>query len=414
MKKVTIIGGGIIGLSCAYYLQKEGHEVIVVDQSSMNEGASYINAGYLCPSHIVPMAAPGVMKQGLKWMLNSKSPLYIKPNLNPDFLKWSWAFHKSCTEKHVKRSIKAIKEIAVMGRELYSDIKNIENFSFQLDNKGLLMICNSEKLLEEEIEVAHLAKKEGLPVEILDKKQLDAIEPKLQIAAKGAVHYQSDRHTSPHIFMSELKAHLQNKGVAFFQNEKVVDFKFVNGKIKEIITDKQQFKSDEIVLAAGAWSHYLAKKIGTKLLLQPGKGYSINTKETKITVPAILCEAKVAITPMKGLTRFAGTMEIAGINSHINRDRVRTIVKAAKTYYPEVNIDEKAQQGATSGLRPVSPDGLPYIGKSVKCKNLVFATGHAMMGWTMGPSTGKLVSEIISDKKTSLPIEAYHPDRRFG
>ena len=414
MKKVAIIGGGIIGLSCAYYLLKEGHQVTIIDQSAMHTGASYINAGYLCPSHIIPLAAPGVTTQGLKWMFNAKSPLYIKPNLNSDFLRWSWAFHRSCTSKHVDRSVKVIKEIALLGRDLYQDIKKDENFSFQLDHKGLLMICSTESVLEEEIEVAHRAKEEGLPIEILDASKLQELEPHTKINAKGAVHYLCDKHTNPQVFMQELKYLLQEKGVTFLQQEQVVNFEYFNGKIDKVITTKQELHPDEIVLAAGAWSHRLAKKIGAKLLLQPGKGYSLTTTDTGIQTPAILCEAKVAITPMTKTTRFAGTMEIAGINDTINIDRVKTITAAVNKYYPNICISDEKQREATSGLRPVSPDGLPYIGKSEKCSNLTFATGHAMMGWTMGPSTGKLVSEIISEKKPSLPLANFHPDRKFG
>ena len=149
-KEIIIIGGGIIGLSCAYYLQKSGHQVTVIDQSKMNGGASYVNAGYLAPSHLIPLSAPGVMKQGLKWMLDNKSPLYIKPRLNSDLIKWAWAFNKSCTSKHVERVIPVMREIAVMGRDLYDQIKKDEGFDFQLEKKGLFMLCQSEHMLEEE------------------------------------------------------------------------------------------------------------------------------------------------------------------------------------------------------------------------------------------------------------------------
>ena len=151
-----------------------------------------------------------------------------------------------------------------------------------------------------------------------------------------------------------------------------------------------------------------------KLLMQAGKGYRINVeRQTKISYPAILAEAKVAVTPMNGFTRFAGTMEISNINNDINPTRVGAIAKAARSYYPEINISEQEKKEASSGLRPLSPDGLPYIGKPNNCKNLTIAAGHAMMGWTMATGTGKLVSEIISDKKTSLNMNAFNPNRTF-
>jgi D-amino-acid dehydrogenase len=413
-KKIIIIGGGIIGLCSAYYLQKEGHKVTIIDQSNLDSGASYVNAGYLSPSHLVPLSAPGVMKKGLKWMLNPASPLYIKPRLDADFIKWTLAFNKSCNANHVEKAIPVIKEITLLTQDLFDDIKRDENFSFQYEKKGLLMLCQTEKMLEEEIETAHIAKREGLDASEISKEDLQALEPNATFNIKGATYYKCDSHSTPHEFMTEMKAHLKAVGVTFFSNEKVEDLVVKNGKIEAVKTQNQILKADEFVLAAGSWSSLLSKKLGLKLLLQAGKGYRINTTQaTGITIPSILAEAKVAVTPMNGFTRFAGTMEIAGINDNINKVRVEAIAKAANNFYPDVSLTEEEKNDVASGLRPVSPDGLPYIGKSSKCVNLTIATGHAMMGWSMGPATGKLVSEVISDKKSTLNLNPFHPDRTF-
>jgi len=243
---------------------------------------------------------------------------------------------------------------------------------------------------------------------------LKKIELGTTINSIGAIHYKCDWHTTPHEFMSEMSSWLENKGVSFYKNEKVIDIKASEGKIKSVCTQNNEFSADEFVLAAGSWSNLLSKKLGINVRLEAGKGYRINKEEdTGISIPAILAEAKIAITPMNGFTRFAGTMEIAGINHKINPIRVEAIAKAVERYYPEVVISEAEKKQAACGLRPVSPDGKPFIGKSSKCTNLTIATGHAMMGWSMGPATGKLVSEIISDKKTSLHLDPFHPDRKF-
>lgn len=413
-KKVIVIGGGIIGLCSAYYLQKEGHQVSIIDQSNLNTGASYVNAGYLSPSHIIPLSAPGVMKKGVKWMFNQSSPLYIKPRLNTDFLKWTWAFNKSCTNEHVNNAIPVIRDITLLSQDLYDSIKQDEGFSFHYDKKGLLMLCQTDKMLEEEIKLAHLAKENGLDVSEVSLEALKTLEPNVDLNVKGATYFKCDSHMTPHEFMEDMKAYLKKAGVNFFTNEKVNDIEVESGKIMALITNKQAHKADEFILAAGSWTPILSKKLGIKLLVQAGKGYRINTeKETGITIPAILTEAKVAITPMNGFTRFAGTMEIAGINHNINKVRVEAIANAATRYYPSVKLTEEEKNNAASGLRPVSPDGLPYIGKSKKCSNLVIATGHAMMGWSMGAATGKLVSEVVSDKKASLNLLPFHPDRKF-
>ena len=413
-KKVIVIGGGIIGLCSAYYLQKEGHQVTIVDQSNLDGGASYVNAGYLSPSHIIPLSAPGVMKKGLKWMFNPSSPLYIKPRLDLDFLKWTWAFNKSCNAKHVVKSAPVIRDISVLSQELYNDIKTTENFRFHYEKKGLLMLCQTEKMLEEEVKMADLAQSLGLEAKEITKEEIKQLEPNVEINTIGAAYFKCDHHTTPQEFMTEMKTYLKQVGVTFFKNEKVEDIDIENGKISAIQTNKQTINADEFVLAAGTWSSLLSKKLGLKLLLQAGKGYRINTeKPTGITIPAILAESKAAVTPMNGFTRFAGTMEIAGINENINKVRVDAIANAVSRFYPNIKLTQEEKDNAACGLRPVSPDGLPYIGKSKKCGNLTIAAGHAMMGWSMATATGKLVSEIISEQKPSLALAPYSPDRKF-
>lgn len=414
MKKVVIIGGGVIGLCSAYYLVKEGHEVVIVDQSTMDHGASFVNAGYLTPSHFMPLAAPGVMKQGLKWMFNSASPLFIKPRLDRSFLSWAWAFNKSCTAKNVSESIGIIKDFNLWSAALFSEIKTSEKFTFQLENKGLLMLCKTEKMLEEELHLAKIAMDEGLEVNSLSPSEILTMEPHANIEAIGAVHYQCDWHTTPHEFMKEMEAWLLSNGVTFVKNERVEDLQTSNGKIQSIATQNNTYTADEFVLAAGSWSHFLSRKLGIRIPLEAGKGYRINVDHhTGITIPAVLAEAKIAVTPMTGFTRFAGTMEFSGVNHKVNPIRVEAIASAAAEYYSGVKISKDEKALAACGLRPVSPDGKPYIGKSSKCKNLTIATGHAMMGWSLAPATGKLVTEIISEKKTSMPLDAFHPDRKF-
>lgn len=413
-KEILIIGGGIIGLCSAYYLQKEGHEVTVVDKSDFSKGASYINAGYITPSHIVSLAAPGMISKGIKWMFNASSPFYVKPRLDLDFLKWSLAFKRSATALKVEKSIPVIKDINLLSRDLYAEIKNSNDFNFFHQHKGLLMYYQTDKAGEEEWSVGQRAIKEGLKVEHLSKEEVQKIEKNIDLHIKGAIYYHSDAHMTPNEFMPQLKAYLEKKGVAFVTNEEVKSIDIKGDKVIAISTKNKTLKADEFVIATGSWSQNFAKKLDINIPIQAGKGYSINLKkEINITIPAILIEAKVAVTPMNGFTRFAGTMEIGGINHNINSTRVNAIAKAGENYYVGLKINQKEKENAQCGLRPCSPDGLPYIGKSSKCKNVTFATGHAMMGWSLGPATGKLVSEIISDKKTSLDLSPFHVDRKF-
>jgi D-amino-acid dehydrogenase len=411
-KEIVIIGGGIIGLCCAYYLQQDGHQVTIVDKSDISSGASFVNAGYITPSHIIPLAAPGMITKGLKWMFNASSPFYVKPRLEADFLRWSWLFKKSATTKHVEKSIPIIKDINLLSRELYTDMKNSGDFDFHLEHKGLLMCYQTDKEGEAEWKMGQRAIQEGLKVQNLTKEEVKQLEPNIDFNIKGAVYFDSDAHMTPTNFMPQLIELLKQKSVQFCTNEAITDLQFEKGNIVSVQTSKQLLKADEYVLSAGTWSSVLAKKLRIRLPLQAGKGYRIDVKEsTGITIPAILAEAKVAVTPMQGFTRFAGTMEIGGINHKINTTRVKAIAKAAETFYNGLKVPEKAIENAACGLRPCSPDGLPYIGKTRNYKNLIVATGHAMMGWSLGPATGKLVSELIGEKPTSMKLDGFEVER---
>jgi len=414
-KNIVIIGGGIVGLSSAYFLQKEGHQVTVIDKSDITSGASFVNAGYITPSHIIPMASPGKIAQGIKWMFNSSSPFYMKPRWDTDFFKWSWYFHKSSTRAKVERAIPVIKDINLLSRDLFEGIKASGDLGeFQLERKGLLMLYKTQKAYDQEMEVARKASFLGLEVREIAKSQLGEVEPNIQIDAEGAIHYECDGHTTPTEIMPKMLYYLKSMGVAIKTNEEVLDIDISVNKISEIRTSKTTYTGDEVILAAGSWSGELSKKLHVKLPLQAGKGYRINvSRPTGIAMPSILMESSMAVTPMQGFTRFAGTMEFSGINTKIRKERVAAIAKGAKKFYPELKITSEEMDSAKTGMRPVTPDGLPYIGKSQQIENLTFATGHAMMGWSLGPATGKLISEIIGNKKTSMDISAFNPARKF-
>ncbi|MDB4293124.1 FAD-dependent oxidoreductase [Maribacter sp.] len=414
-KNIIIIGGGIVGLCSAYFLQKEGHQVTVIDKSDITTGASFVNAGYITPSHIIPMASPGKIAQGIKWMFDSSSPFYMKPRWDIDFFKWSWYFHRSSTKAKVEKAIPVIKDINLLSRDLFETIKASGDLGdFQLERKGLLMLYKTDKSYHHEMEVAQKAGHLGLEVKELNQADLAVIEPNVKIDAKGAIHYECDGHTTPTEIMPKMLHHLRNVGVVIRTDEEVLNLTINGGKIAKLTTSKGSYTADEVVLAAGSWSGELSKKLSIKLPLQAGKGYRINVaRPTGIAMPAVLMEASMAVTPMQGFTRFAGTMEFSGINSKIRKERVHAIAKGAHNFYPELEINQEEIDAVQSGMRPVTPDGLPYIGKSNEIKNLTFATGHAMMGWSLGPATGKLVSEIIGGKKTAMDITAFNPSRKF-
>ena len=295
-KSVIIIGGGIMGLCTAYYLQKEGHKVTVIDKSNYSSGASHVNAGYITPSHIISLAAPGIINKGIKWMFNSSSPFYVKPRLNYDFLKWSLAFKRSATANKVEKAIPVLKDINLLSRELYQEMKNAQEFKFFHQHKGLLMCYQTEKAGEEEWKVGQRAIKEGLKVENLSLAEVQNLEPNAGLNVKGAVYYHSDAHMTPNNFMQQIKSYLKQNGVSILSNEEVLDVTISGNKVTSIKTTNLDIKSDEFVIATGAWSQNFAKKLGILIPIQAGKGYSINLdKESIIKIPTILMDAKVAV-----------------------------------------------------------------------------------------------------------------------
>ena len=409
-KKVIVIGSGIVGASCAYYLFKAGHEVVLLEKEQQASGASYVNAGYITPSHIIPLAAPGMVRLGLKYLFDSSGPFYMKPRLDGSFLRWARAFQKSCTSQNVEKSIPVIKELNVLSRELYEDLLRSGDLGeFHWEEKGLLMVYKTEQAAEKEGKVANEARSLGLEVEQLDARSLASVDPSFGPEIMGAWHYHCDRHSTPTDILPKLLEYLRNN-IVVHKSKEVRTLKNTADGV-EVISAEEKIRGDRLVVAAGVWSGALVKTLGQNLLLEAGKGYRIDVdKPLAIRMPAISLEHKIAVTPMQGFTRFAGTMEFSGVNRHIRPERVKAIAKAAQSMYADLEFPDESIQNAATGMRPVSPDGLPYIGSLPTYPRVFLATGHAMMGWSLGPVTGRIIADLISERD---PLY-YSPHLRVG
>lgn len=411
--KVVIVGGGIIGLSSAYYLTKAGHQITIIEQSDLKDGCSFGNAGMIVPSHIIPLAAPGMIAKGIRWMFNSSSPFYVKPRLSGDLIRWGYHFYKNSTQEHVTKSAPALKEISLLSKAMYQQLSKELPFDFGYHERGLLMLYQTKETEHEETATAALANKHGIEARVLSAREVQALEPDVRVNVRGGVYFPGDAHITPQAYVNQMITHLKEHGVSINSSTTVNDFRLENGKIKTIITDKGDFEFDEVIIATGSWSGIITSKLGISLPMQAGKGYSFTLPdiEKNVHVPSIFLEARVAVTPMGNTLRFGGTMEITGVDHSISMNRVRGIVEAIPNYYPEMKVSMPKQGEVWHGLRPCSPDGLPYIGRSKKITNLILATGHSMMGLSLGPGTGKLVSEIIVREKTSIDIGLFEPER---
>ncbi|WP_205509768.1 NAD(P)/FAD-dependent oxidoreductase [Longitalea arenae] len=412
-KQVTIIGGGVIGLCCAYYLQKEGYEITLIERGDITDGTSFGNAGYVSPSHFIPLASPGIVAQGLRWMLSSTSPFYIKPRLNLDLIRWLMTFWKQANAQTVAKNIPPLNDILQLSRELTSDIKNELGNRFRMQEVGCFMLYKSAAIEKHEIELAKQASQLQIETKILNAQEVQAMEPDVQVDVKGGVLYPIDCHLHPGDLMRTLKEHLLRAGVKLQLNTTVTGFEKKGNSVTAVITNKGKFECSQLVLASGSWLPVVSEKLGVSILLQAGKGYSMTYEnmQRNLRYPAILVDKRVAMTPMGADLRMGGTMEISGLNSPLLEKRAQAIYNGAKAYYPDLPVALMPKEKIWYGLRPLTPDGLPYIGPHSKYTNLVIAGGHAMLGLSLAAATGKLVEELVAKKKTTIDVAAFRPER---
>lgn len=414
-KHIVIVGAGIVGLSTAYFLQKSGFEVTIIDNTDGSDNCSFGNAGYVSPSHIVPLSSPGIISQGLKWVLDPESPFYIKPRLDYDLISWGLNFKRAATKKRVKAAVPVLNDLTLASRTLYEGILSDESLDPGYNDKGLLMLCKTKHGMEEEAELAHLGKEYGLKTEILSAQEVQRFEPGLAFDIEGAVYFEDDRCMTPNVFMQDFKQKLLSKGIDIRFNTSVEGIRYQGSKIEALSTNSGEITADEYIITAGVWTSELMKKLRIKLPMQGGKGYSfmLENPVKKLNLPSILTEARIATTPMLHGLRIAGTMEIAGNQLGINQRRVQGLVKALPQYLPDFEEQDFSKIEPWAGLRPCSPDGLPYIGRSQKISNLLVGTGHAMLGFTLGPITGHLLAQEVRGEQPQinsplLAVERYH------
>jgi D-amino-acid dehydrogenase len=420
-----IIGGGIIGLSSAWYLAESGWRVTVLEKGDLTDNCSFGNMGYLSPSHFVPLAAPGIVEQGILWMFDQKSPFYVRPSVNPDLIRWGLRFLRASTQAHVDRSARPLADLLLLNKTLMQEWA--KKFAFGLEEKGCLMYYQTGHKEKEELENARMARELGLEIAVLSREEVQALEPDLRPDVRGAVWFKDDAHVDPNALMTRLPQELAKLGVQIERNCAVERIERNQGSITAVYAGGRRFEADVFVLAAGSWSPQIARLAGERLDLMPGKGYSmtIDTPHPRLRHPGILLEAKVALTPWPGRLRIGSTMEIGPINDRILFPRVQGILEAVPRFLPGFLDDPAFRQLADLeqlkksvrekvwfGFRPVSHDGMPYIGHATNHKNLIMATGHAMLGVSLGAATGKVVSELAQGKPTSVGVAAFDPRRK--
>jgi len=416
--RVVVIGAGVVGLASGHALAARGYRVTVIDRNpERRDGCSFGNAGMIVPSHFVPLAAPGMVWLGLKWMFDPESPFWIRPRFDRALLEWGWRFWRAANRRQVARAEPLLRDLNLASRRCYEELADATGGigDFGLVTRGLLMLCRSQRGLEEEARFAKRANELGVPAEVLDARETAAADPGITMAVAGSVRFPLDAHLAPERLLAALTAACRRLGVVFRWGTEVTGVRSSGRRIVALESAAACDEADHVVLAGGAWSPALVKSLGLRLPMQAGKGYSLTLEQPPQlpTMCSICTEARLAVTPMDGRLRIGGTMEIAGLDERVDPRRVRGIIRSALAYFPTLKEADFTGVEPWKGLRPCSPDGLPYLGRTARSDNLVIATGHAMMGLSLAPITGRLVGQLVAGEQPEHDLTLLSPDR-FG
>ena len=406
-----VIGGGVIGVCAAYELAKKGGRVALIEQQEIAAGASFGNGGLIVPSHCIPLAAPGAPLQGLKWMFDPESPFYIKPRLDPALAEWMIRFAWASRRARMMRSIGILRDLLLASSQIYGELDAQAGFEFNYEQKGTLLVYKGLHAFEQGVEETRLLGEYGVSAKVMNGQALHELEPALSTEVAGGIHFSQDAHIDPFSFVTGLAEKAKERGVHFLTKTEVLGFELTNSRIASVRTTRGAISAGQVVLAAGSWSPVLARDLKIKLPVQPAKGYSITLEPPKISpqIPLMFGEPHVVVTPLSGQLRLAGTLELAGMDMSINERRVAVIRRASERYLPHLNGARLIE--VWRGLRPCTPDDIPIIGRSKKFGNLIVATGHATLGMSLGPITGRLVAQLITGEIPDFDLEPLRPER---
>lgn len=414
-KSVIVCGGGIVGLCTAYYLAREGCRVTVVERNAAGHAdCASGSAGFISPSHVIPLAAPGMVWKGFKWMLNSRSPFYIRPRLDTELMRWGWHFWRASNRRRAARAAPILRDLCLHSHGLLEELNDVTGNKAEYHRDGLLNLCRTQQGLDHEANGhARLANELGVEARVLDAAQTAALGLGVKLDIAGSVYFPNDAHFTPARFTSALTGLLREMGVRFQWSTTIFGWRLMGSRIAAIHSTAGDLIADEFVLAGGSWSPGMLAGLGLRLPMQAGKGYSLTLSKPRLlpTKPLLLIERRVAVTPMGDTLRFGGTMEIAGHDDRVRPERVEQIIAGAMAFLPELTPADFAGVKPWFGYRPVSPDGLPYVGRFNRLANLTAACGHAMLGVTLAPGTGRLVAEIITGRKPAVDLTLLKPDR---
>lgn len=401
---VLVVGGGVIGVCAAYFLAQRGLKVALIERDEIASGCSYGNGGLIVPSHAAPLASPGALGDGLRWMLDPESPFYIKPRLSMELLRWLLRFVFASRERVMLRSLPVLRDMLFASRDLFADLAANAGFEFGYAGNGSLWVCLSQERLEHEKKELRLFERFNIPARMVSRDETLALEPALLPQVAGGVFYLRDGHIDPQRFVVGLAEKARGLGVQVWTKTEAMRFEMSDGRVNAVHTTRGIFHPQQVVLATGSWSPEVVRSLGLRIPIQAAKGYSVTVENPAVSprLPLLLAEARTVVNPLGHALRIAGTLELAGMDFSFNARRLEAIQRSSRAYLP--GLESAKVLEIWRGLRPCTPDGLPIIGRSDRFGNLIVAAGHAMLGMSLGPVTGKLVAQLALQEKPDLDV----------
>lgn len=414
--KVTILGGGVIGVSTAYYLARGGHQVTVIDrQQEAGQETSYANAGQISPGYSAPWAAPGMPLKAIKWLLQEHSPLVIRPLPDPAMVRWALQLLANCTESAYARNKERMLRLATYSGECISALREEIGLHYDAGTRGTLQLFRTQKQVGGAAKDIAVLEQCGVAYELLDAVGCTQAEPALAIVEDkiaGGLRLPGDQTGDCFKYTQGLASHCQSLGVEFRMGVSIERLVADGGRLAGVETDRGRVESDAYVLALGSYSPLLLRPLGIKIPVYPVKGYSITVPITDpegAPVSTVMDEThKVAVTRLGERIRAAGTAELCGYDLRLDAKRRRTVDHVVRDLFPTGGDVAKAEFWC--GLRPMTPDGTPVIG-ATPLQGLYLNTGHGTLGWTMSAGSGRVIADLLSGRKPEISLDGLGLER---
>jgi D-amino-acid dehydrogenase len=408
---VLVVGGGVVGVCTAHCLVERGVRTTLLERGEICSGASHGNGGWIFPSESAPIPGPGVIREALPWLLDPESPFWIRPRANLALLRWLWDFRRACNASALRESFRLRRALSLASLERFTEFAEKLDLDFGFTQRGLTLVFQTAKAMRDAQHEVDLLEAAGGSAKWLGVKALRERVSSLSPELAGGLEFTDDAHITPGDFVRGLAADVARRGAAIETHTEVLGVEWSRRGPVRVRTTRGDFTADEVVLAAGAWTPELTRSLGLRVPVEAAKGYSITVErpEGHPDLPLALVEGMVFVTPMGSQLRFGGTLELAGLDMRVNQRRVDALARTVRTFLPGISRTPTVE--IWRGLRPLTPDDLPILGRPAGTSGLILATGHGMSGISQGPISGELIAQLVSGETPEIDLAPFSPDR---